>query len=74
VTRFWNFADGKVLPLCDARHLGGPVSGRDDARVTGAPADDAHVLAHRDHHLRSRPDVAAVDCSDLAGGQDIDAP
>jgi CTP:molybdopterin cytidylyltransferase MocA len=25
-------------------------------------------------YLRSRPDVEAVDCSDLAGGQDIDAP
>jgi hypothetical protein len=74
VTRFWNFVDGKVLSLCGARHLGGPMGGRDDALVTGAAAHDAHVLAHRDHHLRSRPDVAAVDCSDLAGGQDIDAP
>ncbi|HWF30013.1 MAG TPA: nucleotidyltransferase family protein [Mycobacterium sp.] len=25
-------------------------------------------------YLRSRPDVEVVDCSDLAGGQDIDAP
>jgi molybdenum cofactor cytidylyltransferase len=25
-------------------------------------------------YLRSRPDVEIVDCSDLAGGQDIDAP